>query len=141
LWDFGDGTLADVRSPIHSYADEGTYDVTLVVSDEDGSESEPVARTLSVTFGEPVAAFALASASIVSGESVRFVDMSISPDPEGSIVHVAWDFGDGTYHAGGPSADDLYEHTYASTGTFMVTLYVVDQSGGMSSVQQIVSVS
>ena len=43
--------------------------------------------------------------------------------------------------AGGPSADDLYEHTYASTGTFKVTLYVVDRSGGMSSVQQIVSVS
>jgi len=30
-WDLGDGTLSDERAPVHSYADEGRYDVRLTV--------------------------------------------------------------------------------------------------------------
>ncbi len=36
-------------------------------------------------------------------ESVSFVDESVDPSPSGSIVHVAWDFCDGSYRTGGPT--------------------------------------
>lgn len=33
LWDFGDGTTSSERNPVHVFAEPGTYDVTLTVSD------------------------------------------------------------------------------------------------------------
>ena len=95
LWDFGDGTVSGVPNPVHAYADDGDSFVTLVVTDEDGAMSEPAARTVPVANSELVAAFALASAAIVVGESVRFVDESVDQSSNRSIVHVAWDFGGG----------------------------------------------
>ena len=36
-WDFGDGQSSDQRSPFHFYGDEGHYDVTLTVTDNNGA--------------------------------------------------------------------------------------------------------
>ena len=38
-WDFGDGLVASDGAPSHSYANAGTYPVTLVVIDDDGSQA------------------------------------------------------------------------------------------------------
>ncbi|MGD9958239.1 PKD domain-containing protein [Nocardioides sp.] len=38
-WDFGDGTTSTSADPTHSYALAGTYPVTLVVTDDDGSSA------------------------------------------------------------------------------------------------------
>ncbi|WP_213997513.1 S8 family serine peptidase [Arsukibacterium sp.] len=35
-WDFGDGTMSDQQNPSHSYAAEGTYTVSLTVTDDTG---------------------------------------------------------------------------------------------------------
>jgi len=141
FWGLGDGAISGEPNPVHAYGDNGTYSVTLVVTDEDGDESAPMVRTLRVENTEPVAAFALGADSIVVGESVLFVDESVDPSPSGSIVYVAWDFGDGSYRAGGPSADGVYLHTYTTAGTYTVALYVIDNDGGMSSVRRIISVT
>ncbi|MEM8600144.1 MAG: PKD domain-containing protein [Bacteroidota bacterium] len=45
-WDFGDGSTARGPSPRHTYEEEGTYEVTLTVTDDDGEEN---ARTETVT--------------------------------------------------------------------------------------------
>ena len=37
VWDFGDGTGSNQQNPTHSYEDEGHYDVTLTVTDDDGA--------------------------------------------------------------------------------------------------------
>jgi len=48
LWDFGDGATADTLAPVHRYRDAGTYQVTLVVRDDDGGEgSDSLAVTIS----------------------------------------------------------------------------------------------
>jgi PKD repeat protein len=36
-WDFGDGAGSNEQNPTHSYEDEGRYDVTLTVTDNDGA--------------------------------------------------------------------------------------------------------
>ena len=47
-WDFGDGATASDANPVHTYAAPGTYDVSLVVTDDDGaSDSKTVAVTVS----------------------------------------------------------------------------------------------
>jgi PKD repeat protein len=37
VWDFGDGTGSSEQNPTHSYEDEGHFDVTLTVTDNDGA--------------------------------------------------------------------------------------------------------
>ncbi len=39
-WSFGDGETSDTRSPSHTYQNEGTYTVTLTVSNEGGDSTE-----------------------------------------------------------------------------------------------------
>ncbi len=39
LWDFGDGNTANTATPSHTYADAGTYDVTLTVTNAGGQAS------------------------------------------------------------------------------------------------------
>ncbi len=58
-----------------------------------------------------------------AGNAVSFSSAG-SSDPDGSIVSYSWDFGDGaTSSAANPS------HTYASAGTYTVSLTVTDDQG------------
>jgi PKD repeat protein len=38
LWDFGDGATSTEQNPTHTFAEEGTYIVSLTVTDDDGAE-------------------------------------------------------------------------------------------------------
>ncbi|MEE9270134.1 MAG: PKD domain-containing protein [Candidatus Krumholzibacteria bacterium] len=47
-WDFGDGVTSTAQNPSHTYAADGTYPVTLTVSDDDG-DSDAVTRNTTVS--------------------------------------------------------------------------------------------
>lgn len=64
----------------------------------------------------PVAAFSIAVNSMTVS-----VDASASLDPDGTIVSYAWTFGDG-----GAASGVTASHTYASMGTFDISLTVKD---------------
>jgi PKD repeat protein len=49
-WTFGDGRTSVTPSPSHTYTTGGTYDVTLIVTDDDGATNQRSAR---VTVGTP----------------------------------------------------------------------------------------
>ena len=36
-WNFGDGTISNEQNPVHTYSEEGRYDVLLTVTDDDGA--------------------------------------------------------------------------------------------------------
>lgn len=38
LWDFGDGNTSNLKNPVHTYASAGSYNVTLTVTNGDGSD-------------------------------------------------------------------------------------------------------
>jgi len=48
-WDFGDGRTSSERNPKHSYVMPGTYQVSLVVTDDRGGESSPALLEITVT--------------------------------------------------------------------------------------------
>lgn len=56
-------------------------------------------------------------------------------------MHVAWDYGDGTYEAGGPAPGGRYVHAYWKPGVYSITLYVIDNEGGLDSVRRTIRVN
>lgn len=125
-WDFGDGQTSTEQSPVHIYAANGDYTVTLVVTDNDG-RTDSDTRTLTVAPNvDPTASFVTDPANGRGDGAPATIgfDASGSDDPDGQIVTYAWDFGDGTTGTGKTTT-----HVYATYGTFTATLTVTDNNG------------
>ena len=123
-WDFGDGsspTTSASPTVSHTYANTGTYRVTLRVEDNDGLVSQ-ISKDVRV-FAPPVAAFTYSPSNPLSTKPIAF-DGSGSSDPDGTIVGFAWDFGDGTRATGATTS-----HAYSVEGSYVVTLTVTDSDG------------
>jgi PKD repeat protein len=84
-----------------------------------------VQRHFGVATGAPVAAFS----ATMSGLNAS-VNGSASTDLDGSITGYSWNWGDGTATSTGVTAT----HSYATPGTYVVTLTVTDNSGKTSKV-------
>ncbi|WP_197680538.1 PKD domain-containing protein [Microlunatus sagamiharensis] len=133
-WDFGDGKTATGATAPHDYMDAGTYTVKLTVTDNNGkstSTSQPVLVTAPPPNQAPVAAFT----SSCTERACAF-DSTTSSDPDGTVSGWAWDFGDGSV-----STDQNPNHTYATNGTFTVSLTVSDDLGASNKVTHTVTVS
>lgn len=127
IWLFGDGGSSFGASPSHTYAQAGTYTARLFVTDNLGGTA---VDTAVVTIGagggggnQLPQAEANGPYSGAVGASISFSSAG-SFDPDGTIQSYAWDFGDGTSGTGAAPT-----HTYASAGTFTVSLTVTDDSG------------
>lgn len=134
-WDFGDGYTSKDPNPTHIYNTGGTFFVTLSVTDDDGMRSAPYMFEVEIVNSAPQAEFGLQQSMVLAGSLLTFIDESFDLSTNGTIVHVAWDFGDGSYQAGGPSSNSEYSHTFAAAGTYMVTLYVIDNDGALGRIQ------
>ena len=121
LWDFGDGSTSKEQNPKHVYTDDGTYDVSLTVTNEDGSK-DTLVQSVTIRDLSPVAAFTYNPKPQYVGEPVSFIDLSASqPD---NIVSWSWNFGDGS-----TSDEQDPEHTYSEDGVYEVRLTVTDEDG------------
>ena len=131
---WGDGTPASSGfmsstnvpiAPSHTYAADGTYEVTISVTDKDGDTGN---GTLHVTIANraPIAD-AGGPYTGIEGSSLAF-DGSHSSDPDGDAVSYAWDFGDGASATGA-----IASHKYADNGTYTATLTVTDSHGAGTS--------
>jgi PKD repeat protein len=120
-WDFFDGATATGVTASHTYAGNGSYIITLVVTDNDGlmaTASQSVAVAPAVL--PPVAIFTVSNPV---NTLVVNVDGSASYDPDGIVVSYDWDFGDGAVATGMTAS-----HTYATPGTWTITLTVTDNN-------------
>jgi PKD repeat protein len=116
-WNFGDGNITTVTTSTitHKYLDNGTYQVTLTVTDDDGAE-DTASQSITVLNRSPVASFTESAETVFTYEVIYF-NASASFDPDGSIVSYFWDFGDGSNATGVTT-----NHAYAENGVYTVTL-------------------
>lgn len=131
-WDFGDGTSAEGSAATHRFADVGSVEVRLSVTDDDGLTSVASVQ-ISVTAGPNEAPVAdpgqPISVTDTDGDGIQTVtlDGSASYDPDGSIVAYAWYDGDSMLATGpGPDVD-------LGVGVHSLTLEVTDDGGATAS--------
>jgi PKD repeat protein len=124
VWDFGDGTPPGAGAVVtHTYAEGGSYPVTLTVSDGTGLWNAGASAVITVTINRPPVAVAGANKEVCAGDIVVF-DGSASSDPDGGLLRYRWDFGDGG------TADIVNPtRTYDDGAVYPVTLTVQDESG------------
>ncbi len=127
-WNFGDGTaVATQQNPSHNYTTPGTYTVSLTVTSTIGCVSAVTSKTVVVN-PLPTADFTPSAPSCVT-KTVTFTDGSLANT--GALNKWTWDFGDGSPASNMPSPT----HTYATAGTYTVTLQVETDKGCVSSVK------
>jgi len=124
-WDFGDGSEPNYgENPRHTYSQIGNYQVTLQVTDTDGTI---VTATTMCTIFDPSNRAPTADANGpytgFAGYPASFRSTG-SDDPDGKITKHEWTFGDGSI-----SDNANPRHTYSKNGTYTITLKVTDNKG------------
>lgn len=140
-WAFGDGGTGDGVTVTHTYAKGGTYSATLTTTDNEGASSDTgltvTVKTGSSNCDDDDCGDDAVPIAVINGlrngcsnyhtanVPVTFDGLS-SRSEGGKIVSYAWDFGDGSTTTG-----PTVTHTYYSAGTYLVTLTVTDEAGGV----------
>jgi PKD repeat protein len=143
-WNWGDGTSSSGQFPAtHTYSSSGTYNIVATVEVTDtttGSASISVtvpSTTTSVTqCGYPTLT---PGAPSIFGLTVQFngVSLALPGSSMCSITSVSWNWGDGS------SSNSWFPatHTYASPGTYTITVTAHQSDGQTASASTTVQVS
>ncbi|PAV13575.1 cell surface protein [Methanosarcina spelaei] len=122
LWDFGDNSTSNEKSPFHVYEKNGLYTVSLTVMNSEESNTSTRTGFVNVTDQiTPVADFSYSVSGTQSPVSVEFTDTSNNTN---SATTWFWDFGDNT-----TSNLQNPTHQYTEEGMYSVTLTVSSQYG------------
>ena len=129
LWDFGDGSPTATGAQVsHVYADNGTYTVTLTVSD--GTLTGSASTTATIANVAPVVS-SLGGGTLLPGETYN--GSGYFTDPGADVWSATVDYGDGS----GLEPLSLVgkgfalRHVYVAPGSYTVTVTVGDDDGGV----------
>jgi PKD repeat protein len=120
-WSFGDGATGSGATVSHTYSHEGTYTVTLTVTDGLGLTSSTTER-MTVADAPPIAAISVLPRHPAPGHAVHFSGWP-SHDADDPLVSYLW------HIAGAGSVGRSVTHTFARSGTYLVSLTVRDSFG------------
>ncbi|MDD1711847.1 MAG: PKD domain-containing protein, partial [Methanoregulaceae archaeon] len=110
-WDFGDGNISREQNPVHVYATNGTYTVSLTV-DNAACRNQVTKQNLISVGGIPIPQFTANPTGGSSPLSVQFTDASY-----GSPDFWSWNFGDNS-----TSEEQNPVHIFAAPGIYNVSL-------------------
>jgi gliding motility-associated-like protein len=130
LWDFGDATTSNVKTPpAKTYSTSGTYNVKLSTVTDIGCASDTT-KPFTITT-PPIAKFGVDSIKC-DGASISFTDSSSIPS--GNISKWNWDFGNGNTLTNTTNAP--VNQSYPA-GSYTVKLTVEGNTGCKSAVYQL----
>jgi PKD repeat protein len=125
LWDFGDGGTSTERNPLYTYTQQGSYTVTLNITQSIGA-SASIAKNNYITITTiplvlPVADFFGIPTSGIAPLTVAFTDISTN-----TPIKWNWSFGD-------DSLENVTEqnpiHTFTNPGKYTVSLNATNADG------------
>ena len=134
FWDFGDGNTSTQKDPVHTYAQPGTYQVTLIYDSYDSATQSLICSdTLAQNVNRPALLICTPQFSIDtvnSGSGIAYIINTSTVTQGGqsvSNINYKWSFGDGD------SAYVAYPtHTYVAAGWYEVCLTISSYSGSQN---------
>jgi PKD repeat protein len=142
--DWGDGSphttfsktaAGSLGSQSHTYADNGSYTVTVKVTDKDGGYGSATFKVTVANVPPSVTAPADQNATEGTGQSFSLGSFT-DPGPDGPwAVDVDWGDGSGhtTFNQASAGSLGTKPHTYADNGVYTVSVSVTDKDGGSDS--------
>lgn len=124
LWTFegGEPASSTVQNPIVAYPNTGEYNVTLQVTNEEGTDTKEALAYITVNSPPPpVADFSADKTEAKEGETILFTDTS-----SGNPINWEWIFEGGVANSTTIANPEV---TYATPGTYKVTLTVDNGAG------------
>jgi len=119
-WDFGNGTISKDVKPSHSYAKEGKYNVSVVVTDANSCFHKITTNDFFLIHPRPTANF---SQDIVF-DCKAPAEVNFRNKSTGNGLSYEWNFGDSSSSSG----KDV-KNTYKSQGKYNVSLKVTSDKG------------
>ncbi len=141
LWDFGDGTTASgTLTPTHTYADNGSFIVTLTITDALGAAGSDT-LVVQVDNAAPVLA-ALEDQTVLAGESFTVTGQFSDPGVlDTHTVVIEWETGvTETLQLAAGVTGFTANHAYTAAGTYTATATVTDKDGDSSTQTFVVTV-
>ena len=147
-WDFGDGTTGSGQTVTHRYAQAGSYQVILTVTNDCG-QTASAKKTITVSAPKtptptptpapecprPSAIISRYETSVYVEQEVEFSASGSSGGDTRSIVSYEWDFGDGATASG-----ETVTHAWKETGKYTVVLTVTNDCGATDTATKTVTV-
>ncbi len=121
-WGFGDGNISNAQNPSHIYTKPGTYDVTLIATNANGTQQMQKTGYITVN-PSPTASFTSNLTLACSPTTIQYTDQS-SAGSGPAIVSWNWDLGDGTSSNATNPTD-----TYTAVGYYNIALTVTNSAG------------
>ena len=116
-WTYSDGGNSLVSDPSHLFATSGSFDVSLVVTNQYGCKDTLVQNGL-INISGPMGSFSISDTLICKDDSVQFI-----PSVSNTDLYL-WDFGNGVL-----STDSLPFSIYTTDGIYLPSLIIENTSG------------
>jgi len=129
-WSFGDGGTAVGVSPSHTYAQDGSYNVRLIVTDIRGLADTAFSTATIGNVAPSIAAFA--GAILLPGETYTASGSFSDPGADSWTATVDYGDGSGVATLGLTGKNFSLSHTYETAGTFTVAVRVSDDDATSS---------
>lgn len=113
-WDFGDGILSPQAKPTHVYVEQGTYTVTLSITDLEGVERVYIFDSIIHAGLKPAVNFEVTPIDDCASSAFKFINRV-----KGDYTSLIWYFGDGD-----TSSRKAPVHFYLDTGWMSPMLWV-----------------
>ena len=135
LWDFGDNTSSSSQDAPHCYTNTGpatlAFSPTLTVTSDNGCTSMLTISNYIEVFPQPLAQFSVAP------QTAAITDPTISIINASEVATIwSWSFGDSQIS----NAEQPFSHTYADTGSYIITLIASTQDNCADTAYQTVIV-
>jgi PKD repeat protein len=121
-WSFGDGTTSSSANPIHTYANNGTYNVCLYIKDSISNCKDTICHSIVIN-NTPTSCTASMSYSSNACQGI-FVNTSAN-----GYTNAVWYWGDGTSSS---NLNQTVLHTYGASGVYYPYLVITYGNAGAS---------